>query len=397
MEELRAYIWLTLRLHYNSIKISTVLSFFKSPLHVYRANADELEAISGMTRGDIEALCDKDLTKAEYVLQVCQKKQYQIIPLSSSEYPERLSNIVNPPHILYVNGDISTIDEELCIAVVGTRKPTAYGHAIAKKLGKGLATNGAVVVSGMAKGIDTEAHIGALKGQGKTIAVLGCGLDVVYPAENKELMEEIAKAGAVVTEYIPGTKPDGRNFPIRNRIISALSLGTVVVEADIKSGSLITAKHANEQGRDIFAIPGNIDSPMSEGANALIKDGAKPVTSIRDIFEEYVGILPYQVDQTAVKEWFVKQGQKEDAKQPAPSSKREIRLPKDISYDEMCIMQLLCKGSQHIDLIIRECGMEIHKINSVLMALELKGYIIQLPSKQFMINSDQNGDLVCQI
>lgn len=395
MEELREYIWLTLCLKYNSIKISTVLSFFKTPLAVYQANRTALKAIVGMTQADIEALCDKNLLKAEQTLYTCREKKYQIIPLDSPDYPELLANIVNPPHILYVNGDISTIDDEMCIAVVGKRSASPYGLSIAKKLGKGLASCGVAVISGMARGIDTAAHIGALGGNGKTIAVLGCGLDVVYPSENEELMREIVKRGAVITEYIPGTYPDGVRFPVRNRIISGLSLGTVVVEADKRSGSLITARHANEQGRDIFAVPGNIDSPGSEGTNALIQDGAKLVASITDILEEYIGIFPYQIDQGTIKENCLKQLEKKERpakKQQSTAPKIEYELPKDISYDEMCVMQILCKGKQHIDFIVRESSMEMNKINSVLMSLELKGHIIQLPSKQFMINSDQNGD-----
>ena len=387
-DEVRAYIWLTLQLNYNSIKISTVLSFFKTALAVWEADKSSLATIPGMRQVDLQALMDKDLSKAEFALVTCQKNNYKIITLDSPDYPERLFNILNPPHILYVNGDIGGIDEQMCIGVVGTRGATDYGLRCARRLGKGLASAGAVVVSGMARGIDTAAQEGAIKGNGRTIAVLGCGLDIAYPSENEKLMVQIAQTGAVVSEYIPGTQPAGFHFPVRNRIISGLSLGVVVVEADRKSGALITARHACEQGRDIFAIPGNIDTPVSEGCNALIKDGAILVTNLRDIVEEYIGILPYELQDDEIKKHYMHT--REIKRDADPVIKSAPQLPADLTFEEASVMQVLLRGCQHIDVIVRECALPMQKVSSILMALELRGDVAQLPGKQFLIS--QNGE-----
>ena len=194
--------------------------------------------------------------------------------MQDADYPVRLRNIFEPPSLLYVKGQLPVIDEEVAVAMVGTRKASPYGVEAAEKIAYGLSRQGAVVISGAAAGVDSASHRGALRAGGKTIAVLGNGLDVVYPAENEWLYRDIAASGALISEYPPGTAAESWHFPVRNRIISGLSLATVVVEAPEKSGALITANTALEQGRDVFAVPGPIDAPMSRGCNRLIADGA---------------------------------------------------------------------------------------------------------------------------
>lgn len=211
------------------------------------------------------------------------RNNIEIINIYDKYYPDKLKVIYDPPVVLYVKGDKSILNEN-GMAIVGCRSCTEYGKIIAQKFAYNLSINNINVISGLARGIDSFAHIGSLKGNGKTIAVVGCGLDRVYPDENKNLFREIIKTGgAVISEYVIGTKPVAKNFPRRNRIISALSNGVIVVEAGLKSGTLITVDFALEQGKDIYAIPGNINSPNSYGTNDLIKQGAKLVTNIEDI------------------------------------------------------------------------------------------------------------------
>jgi DNA processing protein len=207
------------------------------------------------------------------------------LSLSSSDYPEYLKEIFDPPTVLYYFGDVKP--DDVCMGIVGSRKSSEYGKNTAKSFASKLSQNGFAVVSGMARGIDTKAHEGALESEGKTYAIIGSGLDIVYPPENKKLMQKIIDNGAVISEFPPGTKPNPYNFPIRNRIISGMSLGVIVVEAGLRSGSLITANLALEQGRDVFAVPGNINRIINKGSNKLIKEGAKLVENIDDILEEY--------------------------------------------------------------------------------------------------------------
>jgi len=230
--------------------------------------------VAGSKAADV----DKEIKLAE-------KNNIKIVPYTSDQFPHNLKKIYDPPLLLYIKGEIRKSDT-LALAIVGARKSSYYGQTQAERFGRQLAQVGFCVVSGMARGIDTNAHAGAIKGKGRTIAVLGSGLGVIYPSENKELSEKIADNGAVISELPMTTPPNNRNFPPRNRIISGLSLGVLVVESTLRSGSAITAKWALEHGKDVFAIPGNIDSNYSRGTNKLIKDGAKLVEDISDIVEE---------------------------------------------------------------------------------------------------------------
>lgn len=284
------YIWLSLRCGAGSEAPSFLLSHFGTPKAVYEADEQELSRALPGRSGLAAALCDKDMETAQRVYDYCLRANVGIITLESPLYPERLRSIHAKPIVLYFKGTFPDIDKNVLISCVGTRKCSEKGARIAYELGADLAAAGAIVVSGMALGIDTMCARGALSAGGKTIAVLGCGIDRVYPQENKELMRDIMENGTVITEYAPGMVPNGKHFPVRNRIISGLSLGTVVVEAGRGSGALITAEHAGKQGRDVFAFPGDVDNKFYTGTNDLISDGAKMVRSAADILREYESV-----------------------------------------------------------------------------------------------------------
>jgi DNA processing protein len=284
------YIWLSLRCGAGSEAPSFLLSHFATPKDIYEAGEEELSRVLPGRSGLVAALCDKDMETAQRVYDYCLRANVGIITLESPLYPERLRSIHAKPILLYFKGTFPDVDKNVLISCVGTRKCSEKGAKIAYNLGEDLASAGAIVVSGMALGIDTMCARGALAAGGKTIAVLGCGIDRVYPQENKELMRDIMENGAVITEYAPGMVPNGKHFPIRNRIISGLSLGTVVVEAGRGSGALITAEHAGKQGRDVFAFPGDVDNKFYMGTNDLISNGAKMVRSATDILREYENV-----------------------------------------------------------------------------------------------------------
>lgn len=274
-------------------------------------------------------------------------------------YPEQLAAIYDPPPVIFVRGDLPPAGS-LTVAVVGTRKPSPYGRLVAEKITKDLAAVGITVVSGMARGIDTQAHKGALAGGGRTIAVLGCGPDVVYPRENKKLMEQIIHNGAVLSEFPPGTPPEAWHFPARNRIISGLALGTVVVEAGERSGALITADFALEQGRDVMAVPGNVVSPLSRGPHRLIKQGARLVEGAGDILDE-LGL---------------------DKLFPLPETDGAGAVK--MSTEEETLCRLLSLAPVSLDELIARSGLAPQKVLAALMYLVLKGLARELPGKFYV-------------
>lgn len=254
---------------------------------IYNAAPEEYMCIPGLKGETIDGLCRKTLKTAYDVLDWCKRHSVGLIPYNSEYYPSSLKIITSAPIMLYYLGMFPNINRRLSISVVGTRKITEYGWKQAYSMGYDLASTGVAVVSGAALGVDGTAHRGALDAEGYTIAVLGCGIDRIYPKENTNLIREIAARGTLITEFCPGTPPSGRNFPIRNRIISGLSQGTVVVEADERSGSLITASYARKQGRPVYALPGNVGTSTSAGTNSLIKDGAKMTTDALDVLSDF--------------------------------------------------------------------------------------------------------------
>ena len=287
----------------------------------------------------------------------------KIVTLKSPDYPENLRHIPDPPALLYVRGELEARDS-FAIAIVGTRACTHYGKQTAHSLGLELAAMGLTVVSGLARGIDSHAHRGALMGKGRTIAVLGTGLDNVYPPEHASLAEEIAESGAVISEFPTGVVPMPRNFPIRNRIISGLSLGTVVVEAPPKSGALITARLALEQGREVFAVPGNITNQTSRGPNQLIRQGATSVLAARDIVAEIAPEIKGMMREETIKQ------------------AAEAKL--NLDPGERKIYEALSQEPLHIDEITLATALPQPKIGMGLFNLEIKGLAKELPGKLFV-------------
>ncbi len=293
MSDVRYWLWLSLKIAPGSAATDLVLQHFSyDAKEVFKANQKELERVPGLKNEVIDALLDKSLEETKDIYSWCMTQNVGLLAYDSPLYPERLRSIPHPPILLYYKGKLPDFDKYLCIATVGTRKITEYGKREGYIISRDLSLAGAIVVSGMARGIDSVCHRGALDAGGHTIAVLGCGINRIYPPENGPLMDEIILSGTVMTEFKPDTPPIGTNFPIRNRIISGLCQGTLVVEADEKSGALITARTASQQGRDLFALPGKVDEKNSQGTNSLIQDGAKMVTSARDILVEYEFYYP---------------------------------------------------------------------------------------------------------
>jgi len=299
--------------------------------------------------------------KVERELRLLHEVGGKILTFHDPFYPRRLKEIYDPPPLLYVRGELKERDD-CALSIVGSRRTSPYGRWITEKMSQEIARQGVTIVSGMARGIDSVAHGGAIAAEGRTLAVLGSGIDVIYPPENRTLYRQIIDHGAVLSEFPMGSPPEGIHFPRRNRIISGLSMGVVVVQAGDESGSLITADYALEQGREVFAIPGNIGADGSRGTNRLIKEGAKLVESSDDILEE---ILP---------QWT---REKEEGQSKASSPEQQL------SKEETVLCQLLGDSPLHIDRIIRESQLDPGKVSSLLMNLELKGLIIQWPGKCF--------------
>jgi len=293
MSALKYWLWLTTRKGLRGRSAFRVLEWFGTPERVFFAGAAEYEQISELTGQERKCLLDKKLSLPDRILGDCQELGIRIMTWQDAAYPERLRNIYEPPLVLYVKGKNIPMDEKVMIGMVGTRKCTPYGEKMGGKIALDLARSGAVVVSGIAEGIDAACIRGALKGGGSVISVLGGGIDVRYPWVNRRLYDDVAAMGALISEYPPGTRPLGTNFPFRNRIISGLSLGVVVVESDLKGGSMRTVGHVTDQNRDLFAVPGPADAVTSLGPNSLIQEGsAKLVMNGWDVLEEYVDRYP---------------------------------------------------------------------------------------------------------
>ena len=343
-----------------NVTYKALIDEFHDPGAIFEAPLKRLEEISGMgkkTAANIKSF--KEWEWVEKEINLIEKQDVKFLTLTDADFPKALLTIPDPPPYLYTKGTICKEDEN-AIAIVGTRLPTQYGISAAESISRELAGSGITIVSGMARGIDAAAHRGALAAKGRTIAVLGSGIDVIYPSENKKLYEQIVSNGAVVSEFPIGMSPLAENFPQRNRIISGLVRGVLVVEASEKSGSLITAGLALDYGRDVFAMPGNTTSFKSKGTNKLIKQGAKLVEDARDILEE-MSIS-------------VGAGLK-----PAPT----IKMPPNLSSEEENIMSLL-DGPYFIDTIIQRTGLPAQKISALLLNMELKGLVQQQAGKQFI-------------
>ncbi len=353
------FYWFALKTvpHVGNVTFRRLLERFEDPENVFRASAAELGSVKGMHSCSVSSITGRAcMAEAEQECEAVARAGVRIVPFLSLEYPKTLLEVPDHPPFLYVKGSLR--GEELSVAIVGSRRASTYGLTTAEKMARQLSAQDITIVSGMARGIDTAAHRGALKGGGRSIGVLGCGIDVVYPGENRQLFAEIPENGALVSEFPMGTEPRAENFPRRNRIISGISRGVLVVEAAENSGSLITAQYALEQGREVFAVPGNIHYGSSRGSNRLIKQGAKLVEGIEDILEE----LPLR-------------GR---AINPPASPVKQALSPQ-----EAYVYTLLAANPLHIDDIIAKSALTAGEVSAILLRLELNGMITQLPGMYF--------------
>ena len=344
-----------------AVSFKKLTARFVDPTAAFSAALAELEQVEGLHRDTIDGIVAfSDWAEVDEEIERARDAGIAIVPFTNPNYPARLRTIADPPPFLYVKGNILT-DDDKAVAIVGSRSASEYGRRVARDLARGLASLGFTVVSGMARGIDGVAHQSALQAGGRTIAVLGSGVERAYPAEHDMLYRRIGENGAVVSELPIGTRPMAFNFPARNRLISGLSLGVVVVEATEKSGSLITATLAVEQGREVFAVPGEVGSSRSRGAHRLIRQGAKLVESVDDIIEE---IAPQLLDRTST------------ATQRAPRV-----LPQNASDAARTIFALLQENTLQVDQVIERTGISAAHVLETLLDLELQGLLRQLPGK----------------
>ena len=347
-----------------------LLEAFGSPENVFHARRRQLEALR-IRPETIESIIARELDgRAAIELDRVKKLGGDILILDDGSYPEMLREIADPPITLYVRGDWQTCLSRPCVAVIGSRLCSTYGTNATEMLARDLASRGICIVSGLARGIDTTAHRGAMRGGGKTVGVLGTGIDGAYPKENARLIKEILDSGgAVVSQFPLGTPPLKDNFPYRNRIISGLSLGVLIVEASERSGSLITARLAMEQNREVMAVPGNITSANSYGTNYLIKSGAKLVQQWQDVVAE----LPSEISAAILPPRVEEEGESEESKAPPDLSSDERKIWSLLSFDEPV----------HIDVLLQSSGMSFGDLNTVLVALDIRDMIRVLPGKNY--------------
>lgn len=386
MSALKYWLWLTELPGLTNQTRLALLRHFPTPEDVYYADPEEVLLTEGITREQAKLLEDKDCSGADRILADCQQLDLDLLTIQDAGYPNRLRNIYDPPCLLYVRGRLPAFDDEASIAVVGTRDCTPYGVSCAEKLGYGLAAGGAVVVSGLARGVDSAALRGALRAGGTVTAVLGNGLDVVYPPENQYLYEDVAAAGALISEYPPGTPPEAKHFPVRNHIMSGLCLGTLVVEAPARSGALITAGTALEQGRDVFAVPGPIDAPASVGCNRLIRDGAGLVSDAWDILGEYEPRFPDKLRREGARETPAVLGyqarQKTEPK-PVPPSVSLSHNDYSLTDDQICLLRALTEEPMLVDDLIELTDIPTRRVLSALTVLEIEHLVTQHSGKRY--------------
>ncbi|OQB12224.1 MAG: hypothetical protein BWY15_02272 [Firmicutes bacterium ADurb.Bin193] len=373
MKELLYQLWLGSCKGISTVKVHRLREFFGSFEAVYKVGMDDYSRVEGV--GAEASLLNKNLDHARRILEDCDRLGIDIISYYDERYPRRLKEIDKAaPAQLYVKGKLPPVDNLLTIAIVGARRSSLYGNACADRIAQELTQAGAVVVSGMARGIDTAAHRGALKANGETIAVLGCGVDICYPPENEEIKKMIEAHGAVISELPPGEPPLASNFPARNRIISGISVATVMVEGKATSGSAITARFAMEQGRETFCVPGGIDKELSVGPHSLIRDGARLITSARDIITD----LSFDYPELMVDVFLG------DEAQERISAARTEKLPPE---QRLIAKVLKPDFPTHIDEICHKTGIETAVVNQCLLMLEINGIVVSLPGRQYILSN----------
>ena len=359
MDEREAYIALNMMEKVGPVGVRALVAHLGSALAIFGAAPESLMGANGIGRELARAIVgQRETVDWRGEMQRAEAAGIRLIAQIDEEYPKALREIHDPPLALYVQGSLESRDKH-AIAIVGTRRATRYGLDCAGQLAAHLAQAGFTIVSGLAEGIDTAAHRAALKVKGRTLAVIGSGLDRLYPVSNKDLAKAVTESGAVISEFPFGREPDKTTFPIRNRVVSGLSMGVLVVEADKKSGAMITANQALDQGRSVFAVPGRIDNPAARGANDLIKHGARLVADASDVLREYEFLFG-----------------------PATSAADGDRRPRPaLSDDETKLMSLLESGERDVDGMIRESGLKAAAVSSLLIGLEMKRLVRMLPGR----------------
>lgn len=417
------WIWLATRQGLNDRDKAALVEHFHDPEDIYFADPEILTR-SGLNQDGVAALRDKDLGTAETILRKCADKQIHLLTYRDAAYPSKLKNIADPPLVLYYKGRLPDFDGTPLIGVVGTRSATSYGITAAKRMGYQIARCGGIVVSGVASGIDGAAMQGALSGDGTVVGILGCGVDIVYPRSNRGLFADTERRGCLLSEFPPGTEPFKWNFPKRNRIISGLSCGVLIVEAPEKSGALITARQAADQGRDVFVVPGNIDVPSCAGSNALLRDGAIAVRSGWDVISEYESVYPdkihredrpcrmtgypdeaetgsesdkneVKVAQTSRLPWKKSVSKSKKDKKPIDNGAQppysdveddKKNTPKALTAQEEKILEAMGDGERLVDDVIADCGMAPGAVLAALTMLEVKGAVTRLPGRRVRRN-----------
>jgi len=394
MSSLKYWVWLASAGGVGPVAGAQLLKRFGTPEMVFLADPKEYREIEGARSANFSQLALKNTDAAGKILESCQRFGYRVITIHDAQYPERLRNIYDPPLVMYIRGNLPVVDDEAAVAVVGTRNCTPYGITTAENIGCRLARRGLLVVTGLARGIDSSAARGALKGGGRVLGVIGSGIDVIYPAENKSLFDDVAASGAIISEYPPGTPALPAHFPARNRILSGLSLGVAVIEAPKKSGALITASRALEQGRDVFTLPGNVGARSCEGSNALLRDGAIPVLSAEDIISEYEELFPDKIvpdsRAQAVSADTGEAGRpahhQRGGKLSRDSGKKEIdnitgvdyidldKIINALSGDEKTVAETIGTAIMHVDEIIVGSSLSAQQVLTALTMLEINGY-----------------------
>lgn len=395
-ENILYWVWLTTKPVMSPTKITCLRERFETIKDIY--DEYEYNGIENIGPKEIKELRNKDLTEAQRVIEQTQRVGAKILTYEDINFPDMLRNIIDPPYVLYIKGELMSWDRLLTIGVVGTRKCSPYGRLVTSRLSRDMTKLGVTVVSGMARGLDAEAAWAALKAGGKTIAVLGSGIDVIYPRENEKLFYEICEHGAVITEYPPGSGPLPNHFPERNRIIAGLSKGVLVTEAPERSGALITANYALNSGRDVFAVPGNIFDAQYAGSNALIQHCAKLVMSVRDIIEEYpyaAKLLKQPKIKVVIKTQNIKNNFDENVEYSEEIHNAPIQNEQNITIDskryallkseEKEIIELLIEKNMHIDELSRQLGKSAGEINTALTLLEIKRLIKKLPGNNYQL------------
>lgn len=422
MSSLKYWVWLSAKTHLKPVTRYELISAFEDPEKIYAADEQLLMERVKLSDEERKCLADKSLQQAGSILEQCHAENIEILTLNDSAYPSRLKNIYDPPIVLYIKGRLPVIDENAVIGVVGTRRASPYGIKMGRRIGYDITKGGGLVVTGLAAGVDSASAEGALLAGGSCLGVLGCAIDEIYPKINEPLFRDVTAVGALVSEYPPGAHTDKWCFPERNRIISGLSVGVTVIEAPKGSGALITANRALEQGREVFAVPGNADAPNCIGSNALIREGAALVSDGWDILSEFVWQFPEKLSKPGEKQ--TSPALDEDAPsvyaaaapasapisaKPAETGKGFVKLrerierkdidkPREREYIDLrgqlsalteTQLKIVCaidSEATHVDDIVEKTGLNVPVVLSELTILQIKGYVSQESGKRFILN-----------